>query len=277
MVSCVGADGGLAAEIGGGVAAVPWWVWVLVVVEVGLILAAVVRELRTSATAVGVEGRAALRLAVVFAAGYVGWVLVTAALAGAHVYRFESNATKPWLALGLAVPVVGLLLLSRLPVARRILSDQQILSRLTRPHGVRVGGLIFLIALALGELPAAFALPAGLGDIAIGLAAPWVARGLRDGNGTRRAFWFNVAGLVDFAVAFSIGFLAGPGRTQLLHVSPTTEQISVLPLVLIPTAGVPLLFVLHVIALVKLRGRPRGSAAPAPREPAGAGIGSGRE
>ena len=256
---------------------VPWYMWVLVVVEVGLILAAAARELRTSAVAVGVEGRAALRLAAVFAAGYVGWVLVTAALAGTHVYRFESDVTKPWLALGFAVPVVGLLLLSRLPMARRILSDPQILSRLTRPHGARVGGLIFLIALGLGELPAAFALPAGLGDIAIGLAAPWVARGLRDGNGNRRAFWFNVAGLVDFAVAFSIGFLGGPGRTQLLHLTPTTEQISVLPLVLIPTAGVPLLLVLQVIALVKLRARTRASVAPAPREPTGAGIGSGRE
>jgi hypothetical protein len=260
---------------------VPWYLWVLVVAEVGLILLAVTRAFRTSAMAVGVEGRAALRLAVVFAAGYVGWVLVTAALASAHVYRFESNATKPWLALGFAVPLVGLLLLTRLPIASRVLSDPRILSRLTRPHEVRVGGLIFLIALALGELPAAFALPAGLGDIAIGLAAPWVARGLRDGTGIRRAFWFNVAGLVDFAVAFTIGFLAGPGRQQLLHLTPTTQQISVLPLVLIPTAGVPLLFALHVISLVKLRARSRMPATavldqlPAPIELARPGIGSG--
>jgi hypothetical protein len=246
--------------------------WVLVVAEVGLILLGTVRELRTSATAVGVEGRAALRLAVVFAAGYIGWVLVTATLAGAHVYRFESDATKPWLAVGFAVPVVGLLLLSRLPTARRVLSDPQILARLTRPHGVRVGGLIFLIALALGELPTAFALPAGLGDIAIGLAAPWVARGLRDGNGIRRAFWFNVAGLADFAVAFTIGFLAGPGRAQLLHLSPTTEQISVLPLVLIPTAGVPLLLALHVISLAKLRARTRIHATVVPDQPASAPV-----
>lgn len=253
-------------------ASVPWSMWVLVVVEVGLILVAAVRELRAAAVAVGMEGREAMRLAAVFATGYVGWVLVTAALAGAHVYRFESDATKPGLALGFAVPVVGLLLLSRLPVARRVLASPQILSRLTQPHGARVGGLIFLIALALGELPAAFALPAGLGDIAIGLAAPWVARGLRDGNGTRRAFWFNVAGLVDFAVAFSIGFLGGPGRTQLLHLTPTTEQISVLPLVLIPTAGVPLLLALHVISLAKLRARTRIPATAVPDQPASAPV-----
>ena len=251
----------------------PWYLWVLVVVEVGLILLAAARAFRASATAVGVERRAALRLVVLFAAGYVGWVLVTAALAGAHVYQFESDATKPWLAVGFAVPVVGLILLSRLPMARRVLSDPQILSRLTRPHGTRVGGLIFLIALALGELPPAFALPAGLVDIAIGLAAPWVARGLRDGTGIRRAFWFNVAGLADFAVAFTIGFLGGPGRTQLLHLTPTTEQVSVLPLVLIPTAGVPLLFALHVISLAKLRAPTRVAAAAVPDRLPGADRG----
>ncbi len=261
----------------------PWYLWALVVVEVGLILLAVARAFRTSATAAGVEGRAALRLAVVFAAGYAGWVLVTAALASAHVYRFESNATKPWLALGFAVPLVGLLLLTRLPIARRVLSDPRILSLLTRPHQVRVGGLIFLIALALGELPAAFALPAGLGDIAIGLAAPWVARGLRDGNGIRRAFWFNIAGLVDFAVPFAVGFLAAPGRQQILHLTPTTQQISVLPLVLIPTAGVPLLFALHVISLAKLRTRTRVAATAVPEQLAvpialaKPGVGSGPE
>jgi hypothetical protein len=252
----------------------PWYLWVLVVAEVGLILLAAARAFRTSATEAGVDRRAALRLVVLFAAGYAGWVLVTAALAGAHVYRFESDATKPWLAVGFAAPVVGLILLSRLPMGRRVLSGPQILTRLTRPHEVRVGGLIFLIALALGELPPAFALPAGLGDIAIGLAAPWVARGLRDGNGIRRAFWFNVAGLADFAVAFAIGFLSGPGRPQLLHLTPTTEQISVLPLVLIPTAGVPLLFALHVISLAKLRARNRVPATVVPDQPVSAPVSS---
>jgi hypothetical protein len=195
-------------------------------------------------------------------------------LAGANVYRLQNDVTKPWLALGFAGPAIGLLLLTRLPATRRALSDPRILSRLTRPHQVRVIGVIWLIALALGELPPAFALPAGLGDIAIGLAAPWVARGLRDGNGTRRAFWFNVAGIADFVVAFAIGLLAAPGRQQLLHLSPTTQQISVLPLVLIPTAGVPLLFALHVISLVKLRARTQGAAAPVPPQPASAAAAS---
>jgi hypothetical protein len=253
----------------------PWYLWALVVVSIGLILLVTARELRASATAVGVEGRAALRGAMLFGAGYTGWILVTAALGAAHVYRLENYTTKPWLGLGFAVPLVGLLLLTRLPMARRVLSEPQVVSRLTRPHAARVAGVIMLTAMALGELPAVFALPAGLGDIAIGLAAPWVARGLRDGSGTgiRRAIRFNILGLVDFVVALSIGLFAGPGHLQLLHVSPTTQALSTMPLVLIPTAGVPLLFTLHIISLAKLaklRARTRVPATTVPAQPASA-------
>jgi hypothetical protein len=38
---------------------------------------------------------------------------------------------------------------------------------------LRIVGVLFLIVMAQGYLSAAFALPAGLGDIAIGVAAPF--------------------------------------------------------------------------------------------------------
>ena len=53
------------------------------------------------------------------------------------------------------------------------------------PHTPRVVGVAFLPYLALGHLPALFALPAGLGDIAAGIAAPLVARRLARGTGRR--------------------------------------------------------------------------------------------
>lgn len=43
----------------------------------------------------------------------------------------------------------------------------------------RVEGAAFLVVMALGKLPAGFALPAGLGDIAIGLGGIHLARNLR--------------------------------------------------------------------------------------------------
>jgi hypothetical protein len=250
----------------------PWYLWALVVISIGLILFATVRWLWVSARAVGVRAAAATRGAALFAAGYVGWILVTTALAAGHVYQMEKTAIKPWVLLGFAVPLVALLLLTRLPAVGRILSDPQSVSRLARPHEVRVVGVIFLIAMALGLLPPAFALPAAFGDIAIGLAARRVSRGLRDGDGKRRAIWFNILGMVDFVTAFVIGFLGGPGRSPILHLTPTTQHVSTLPLVLIPTAGVPLLFALHIVSLARLRHR--ASVATAPVQPAPSGIGS---
>lgn len=244
----------------------PGYMWALVVIEIGLILFSVARQVRVSAIADGADSRPASRAAVLFGVGYIGWILVTVALAAAHVYRFEDGVTKPWLGVGFAVPLVGLLLLARLPKVRHALSEPDILTRLTRPHEARVGGAIFLIAMFVGSVPPAFGLSAGLGDVAVGLATPWVLRGLREGN-YRRAVWFNILGIVDFVAAFTIGFLGGPGHTQLIHLTPNTQQISLLPLVLIPTAGVPLLLVLHLISLAKLRARASATTAvptPAP-------------
>jgi hypothetical protein len=96
-------------------------------------------------------------------------------------------------------------------------------------------------------------LPAGLGDIAVGLAAPFVALRLMRGTGRRRAVWFNVLGIVDLVVALTIGFLAGLGPWQVIDVTPTTEALALVPLVLIPTVAVPVAISLHIVSLIKLR------------------------
>jgi hypothetical protein len=180
-------------------------------------------------------GRAAV-LTVVWAA----WIVVSAILAGNDVYRQSAVTTKPWI----AVAAVGALIVALLVMARADIAIW--------PHTFRVVGAVFLVALALGKLPAVFALPAGLGDIAIGLSAPFIARRLARGDRTG-AVWFNVLGLLDLTVAVSIGFLAGLGPARLLDVSPSTAQIALLPLVLIPTTAVPLAIALHITALARLR------------------------
>jgi hypothetical protein len=98
-----------------------------------------------------------------------------------------------------------------------------------------------------------FALPAGLGDIAIGLAAPFVARRLTRGAGHSRAVRFNLLGILDLVVALSIGFLAGLGPWRPLEVTPSTEPLTLLPLALVPTVAVPLAIALHIVSLHRLR------------------------
>ena len=152
------------------------------------------------------------------------------------------------------------LALSRIPVAARALAAPGMPSRLLSPHSFRVAGVFFLLYLAFGHLPALFALPAGLGDIAAGIAAPLAARKLAQGTSRRATLWFNAFGITDLVVARTLGALTG---YQLLNVTPSAAPISELPLALIPTVTVPLLLALHVTSIITLARalRPAPSAA----------------
>jgi hypothetical protein len=179
-------------------------------------------------------------------------VLASGLLARAGTYHLAAGRAAPWFGVAFAGALLGLLLATRIPVVTRVLEAPATAARLTLPHSLRVG-VTFLIVMALGQLPAIFALPAGLGDIAAGLAAPQVARRLARNTGRRRAVWFHLFGILDLVVALSIGFLAGLGPWRPLEVTPTTEALSLLPLVLVPTTAVPLAIALHIVALRRLR------------------------
>jgi hypothetical protein len=165
----------------------------------------------------------------------------------------------PWFPVAVAGFLGTLLALSRIPVVARALAAPGTPSRLVRPHSFRVAGVVFLFYLALGHLPALFALPAGLGDIAAGIAAPLVARRLAQGTGRRAALWFSAFGLTDLVVALTLGAMTG---FQLLNITPSSTPITELPLALIPTATVPLLFALHITSVSALV-RARRTALPA--------------
>jgi hypothetical protein len=119
----------------------------------------------------------------------------------------------------------------------------------------RFAGLGFLALYAWGVLPGSFALPAGLGDMAIGMTAPFMlAAILREPRfAASRAFviW-NLLGVLDLVVAVGSGassaFLAHGGAGEV-----TTAPMAYLPLVLVPAYFVPLLAMLHVAALLQAR------------------------
>jgi hypothetical protein len=111
--------------------------------------------------------------------------------------------------------------------------------------------VVFLIVMIQGQLPAAFAVPAGLGDIAVGVAAPFLAWRMARGRATRHAVVrFHVLGVLDLIVAVGTAALITSG---LLEVTPSTELLRLLPLALVPTAAVPLAVALHVVSLRQLR------------------------
>ena len=125
----------------------------------------------------------------------------------------------------------------------------------------RAGGLGFLALHAHGVLPGLFAWPAGLGDIAIGVTAPWVALALirQPAFAASRQFvvW-NLLGILDLVVALSTGALSS-GFVAGLVGEVTTAPMAQLPLVLIPAYLIPLFVMLHLAALFQAQRLSEGS------------------
>jgi hypothetical protein len=119
----------------------------------------------------------------------------------------------------------------------------------------RWAGFGFLALYAQGVLPGIFAWPAGLGDMAIGMTAPWVLSGLLRqpgfASGKRFVAW-NLSGILDLAVAVSIGALV-PLLAPHFYRTVSMAPMSQLPLVLIPTYLVPAFLMLHLTALFQAR------------------------
>jgi hypothetical protein len=168
---------------------------------------------------------------------------------------FVAKTGQPPLRLLVAVlgPVVAFLIAFRASpsVRERVLNAD--LRVLTVAQAWRFGGFAFLSLYTYGVLPAYFAWPAGLGDMAIGFTAPWMLMGLArtpEFVASRRFVTWNVLGILDLVVAVSFGAvvtLLFPG----LGGGVTTTPMTRLPLVLIPGLFVPAFLILHVVALVQ--------------------------
>lgn len=231
----------------------PAYLWVLIIAGTSAIAAATCVALYGGAMRANLGRRRAALLAGAGALLLGGWLAASAVIAG-HGWYDTRLSQVPWLPAAAAGFLAVLLALSRIPVAARALAAPGMPGRLLSPHSFRVAGVFFLLYLAFGHLPALFALPAGLGDIAAGIAAPLAARKLAQGTGRAAALWFNAFGLTDLAVAGALGALTG---YQLLNVTPSAVPISELPLALVPTVTVPLLLALHVTSIITLARAPR--------------------
>jgi hypothetical protein len=249
----------------------PGYLWAIIIVGVAAIAASTCVVLYTGAERAGLGRRRAGLLGGGAAVIFGGWLAASAVIAD-HGWYDKTLAQGPWLPVAVAGFLGALLALSRIPTVKRALAAPGMASRLLSPHSFRVvEGVVFLLYLAFGHLPALFALPAALGDIATAFDTPLAARRLARGTGRRAALWFNVFGLTDLVLALTLGGLTAFG---LLHITPSSAPILGLPLALVPTVGVPLLFALHIKSMATLTRSPRpapsAAGSPAPGDPAGA-------
>ena len=107
----------------------------------------------------------------------------------------------------------------------------------------RMLGAVWLVRYFAGGLPGLFALPAGIGDVATGLLAPFDAYAWYSGKPYARsaAIAWNLFGMADLVNAVVLGTLTNGGAGGI-----------VFPLVLIPAYGVPRAFLIHSYSLIGL-------------------------
>jgi hypothetical protein len=182
------------------------------------------------------------------------WFLLV--LAAGYAGAFESGPSRPPLAVLLAV-VGPLLIFATAYRASRRVRDLVLatdLRLLTAIQSWRVIGVMFLVFYAFGLLPGLFAWPAGAGDLAVGLAAPFVLLSMLRQSPTwrRRVLWLNVAGLLDFVGAVGTGVLVSNNAIGLAADGAARVSLGSLPLSLIPTFAVPLWTIFHIVSLLQL-------------------------
>jgi hypothetical protein len=120
-------------------------------------------------------------------------------------------------------------------------------SLLIAVHTWRIGGIAFLWGMTQGLLDPAFAIPAGVGDILIGVTAiPFAIFLWKEYSWSKYALvvW-SVLGIADLVNAVTLGVITNPDFR--------TSTMATFPWILIPTVAVPSALALHGIVLYRLR------------------------
>ena len=161
----------------------------------------------------------------------------------------------PRLPIAIFLPVIiGLIVLLRSKSIAAFL-DATPASWLVALQAYRIFGGIFLVNWVHGTVAGPFAWPAGIGDMLTGIMALPVALQLASGaeNGRRAAMAWNIFGLLDFAVAITMGTLSTPGPLQIFGLDIPASLAGTYPTVLIPAFAVPSSILLHALSIRQLR------------------------
>jgi hypothetical protein len=184
------------------------------------------------------------------------WLALVWNLALNGVFQPTVGAVRlPNLPIAIFAPVaIGLFVLLRSKSIAAVL-DATPPSWLVALQVYRVIGGIFIVNWALGTVAGAFAWPAGIGDMLTGIMALPVAFLLASGaeNARRAAIAWNIFGLVDFAIAITMGVLSTPGPLQIVGLNIPASLAGTYPIVMVPAFAVPSSILLHGLSIWQLR------------------------
>lgn len=183
------------------------------------------------------------------------WAAAIVALSLNGTFHPVGSAPPPAMPVAILLPPALFLLAYRLMPSVRDWVASLELAAVTAFQAWRIMGGVFLFLWYYGDLPTLFAWPAGLGDVLVGLAAPWVtAAVIRQSAGWRgKSMALITAGLLDFVVAVGSGILTISGGPLAVAGAPGSELVNAFPLVMVPAFFVPMFIIFHLIAWIKLR------------------------
>ncbi len=183
------------------------------------------------------------------------WFALVTTLAAAGFFAAPNGGTA---AIGAAVvlPVIVGLIAFRRSATLKSLTHETPLALLVGVHAGRLLGVFFLLLYAAERLPPTFALAAGWGDIAVALAAPFVAWAIhRRAAGWRGlALTWNTLGFADLVLAVTLGVgSAADSPVRFIYEAAGSGTMSTLPWLLIPGFMVPLYLMTHLAIFSRLR------------------------
>jgi hypothetical protein len=197
---------------------------------------------------------ASLRSALIVVLGL--WLALVCWLAVQGAFTVVPGEVPVRVMAGVGAPVIAFLLAYRLSGSFRELVLNADPGFLVGMQAWRFLGFGFLALHAYGLLPGIFAWPAGVGDMAVAAAAPWIvlalARNPRFAASGRFLAW-NWLGILDLMVAVGAGAAASGLVPALTPDGVTTERLSQLPLALVPAYLVPLFFMFHIASLLQAK------------------------
>ena len=177
----------------------------------------------------------------------VAWFAFALAASAMHVFTNASQRVGLSVAFAAGAPIVLFFLWFAASPGFREFALSLTPRVLTFAQTGRILGIVFVLLESRNLLPAVFALPAGYGDIAIGVTAPLVALMLATPRHRAGFIAWQLLGMLDLVTAVTLGTTAG----LIDGGGPSMLPMTVLPLSLVPTFLVPLFLIFHVISVVQ--------------------------
>lgn len=184
----------------------------------------------------------------------LGWFAFIFTLASAGIFERPPGELPLPTMIAVTLPIAGFFLLfaTQKGFRRYILSID--IKLLTIVHAWRTIGFVFIALFLQDSLPGLFAWPAGLGDIAVALTAPFILAALiktPSFAASGRFIGWHALGLLDFVLAVGTGILSSGGFPAIYQPAVSSGIIDEMALVLIPAFLVPFLAITHFAAILQ--------------------------